>query len=116
MNIYDVPRPRDIATLSISHAYYKKREKAEFWEELNNFVNILLNNPHVIKNENDKKVLLAVKNIVEAPEEIEILNKKAIYLYLRELTGLNTKQIANTLKKIRIEYAVFVKKWNEGKF
>ena len=87
VDINGIPSPRDVNNLSVFNPYHKSRERAEFWKELNNFVVLLHDNPHVIKNENDKKVLLAVKSIIEAPEELEILNKKAIYLYLRELNG-----------------------------
>ena len=69
----------------------------------------------MVKNENDKKVVMAIFQILREPDELEILNKKAIYLYLREITGLNTKQIANTLKKARVKYAIFANDWNEGK-
>ena len=44
----------------------------------------------------------------------EILNKKAIYLYMRELTGLNTKQIVNCLNKMRKKYRTFKTKWDRG--
>ena len=33
------------------------------------------------------------KMLFDSADEIEIFSKKAIYLYLRELTGMNTKQI-----------------------
>ena len=39
-------------------------------------------------------------------------NKKAVYLYLRELTGLNTKQVVNNLNKLREKYRVFKNKWD----
>ena len=44
-----------------------------------------------------------------------IYNKKAIYLYLRELTGLNTKQVVNNLNKLRVRYRIFKKNWINGK-
>ena len=47
-------------------------------------------------------------------EQIEIFNKKAIYLYMREITGLNTKQIVSCLNKMRVKYRLFKKKWDEG--
>ena len=46
--------------------------------------------------------------------QIEIMNKKAIYLYLREITGLNTKQVVNNLNKLRAKYRIFKKNWNKG--
>ena len=66
--------------------------------------------------ENEKKVLEAVKILLKNSQEIEIFNKKAIYLYLRELTGLNTKQVVNCLNKMRANYRKFKKDWNEGKY
>ena len=37
---------------------------------------------------------------------IEIFNKKAIYLYIREITGLNTKQVVNSLNKIILKMRI----------
>ncbi len=51
---------------------------------------------------------------MENIDQIDIFNKKAIYLYLREITGLNTKQIVSCLNKMRIKYRNFKKKWNQG--
>ena len=59
-------------------------------------------------------LLHAIKNILENPDDVEILNKKSIFLYLRELTGLNTKQIATSLKKYREKYRYFKKDWEES--
>jgi predicted RNA binding protein with dsRBD fold (UPF0201 family) len=59
--------------------------------------------------ENDQKVYQAIMILFESKEEIEIFNKKAIYLYLREITNLNTKQIVNSLKKFRKRYSGFQK-------
>ena len=51
--------------------------------------------------DNDLKVYKAINILFESKDDIEIFNKKAIYLYLREITGLNTKQIVNSLKKFK---------------
>ena len=64
--------------------------------------------------ENDLKVYKAIIILFESKEEIEIFNKKAIYLYLRELTGLNTKQVVNNLNKLREKYRIFKKKWSQS--
>ena len=63
---------------------------------------------------NEQKVLKAVKILFESSDDIEIFNKKAIYLYLREITGLNTKQVVNNLNKLRKRYKVFKGKWENG--
>ena len=62
--------------------------------------------------ENDLRVYKAIVILFESKEDIEIFNKKAIYLYLREITGLNTKQIVNSLKKFRKKYYNFKQSWD----
>ena len=64
--------------------------------------------------ENEKKVLMAVRILMDSADQIEIFNKKAIYLYLRELTGLNTKQVVNNLNKLRKRYRTFKTKWENS--
>jgi len=64
--------------------------------------------------EAEKKVYEAVMVLFESADEIEIFNKKAIYLYLRELTGMNTKQIVVQLNKMRSRYREFRKDWDNG--
>ena len=62
---------------------------------------------------NEKAVLDAVRVLLHNIEDIEIFNKKAVYLYLRELTGLNTKQVVNNLNKLRDKYRTFKNKWDK---
>ena len=91
--------------------YVELREEAEFWQ--NFFTELSCWDSDMLK-ENEKKVLEAVKIIFESSNDIEIFNKKAIYLYLREITGLNTKQVVNNLNKLRKKYRVFKGKWESG--
>ena len=65
--------------------------------------------------ENERKVYNAVRTILNSVDDIEIFNKKAVYLYLRELTGLNTKQIVSQLNKLRKKYFLFKADWDNGK-
>ena len=96
-------------------AYNENRESTEFWSYLlANIQSWIDAEGNPVELTNDLRVLHAIKNILENPDDVEILNKKAIYLYLRELTGLNTKQIATSLKKYREKYRNFKKKWDES--
>ena len=63
-----------------------------------------------LKKKNEKQVLEAIIFIMKNSEMVTIYNKKAVYLYLRELTGLNTKQIVVNLKKIKSLY----NEWRDG--
>ena len=91
--------------------YMKHREDLEFWNLL--VVELETWGGENLK-EKEKMVLEAIKILFAEIESIEIFNKKAIYLYLREITGLNTKQVINNLNKIRIKYRIFKKKWDKG--
>ncbi len=62
----------------------------------------------------ERKVLQAIKILFSSTDDIEIFNKKAIYLYMREITGLNTKQIVNNLNRIRKRYRMFKVEWEKG--
>ena len=64
--------------------------------------------------EKEKKVYEAVMILFDSVDDIEIFNKKAIYLYLREITGMNTKQIVTQLNKMRKRYREFKKDWDNG--
>ena len=94
-------------------SYLEKRIEEEFWtslwDEINSWETDLMN-------ENEKKVYNAVKIILNSKEDIEIFNKKAVYLYLREITGLNTKQIVSQLNKMRKKYRSFKHRWDNDKF
>ena len=64
--------------------------------------------------EKEKKVYEAVMILFDSVDDIEIFNKKAIYLYLREITGMNTKQIVSQLNKMRKKYREFQTLWDNG--
>ena len=61
---------------------------------------------------NEEKILQAIQVLFDDAEKIEIFNKKAIYLYIREITGLNTKQVVSSLNRIRKRYREFKEEWD----
>jgi hypothetical protein len=97
--------------LSTTESYLSNREEEEFW---NHFYSELKSWDESLMKDNDLKVYKAINILFESKEDIEIFNKKAIYLYLREITGLNTKQIVNSLKKFRKKYYNFKQDWEKG--
>ena len=97
--------------LSTSESYVTIREEDEFWKS---FYDELQSWDVSQMKENDLKVYKAINILFESKEDIDIFNKKAIYLYLREITGLNTKQIVNSLKKFRKKYYNFKDDWESG--
>ena len=101
---YDSTNPLVVYNTVIQDAINK-----EFWNSFKGQIDIWEKLP---VRQNEKKVIQAVKILFEESENIEIFNKKAIYLYIREITGLNTKQVVSSLNKIRVRYRDFKKKWD----
>ena len=92
--------------------YHKDREKKEFWSKLEVEMDGWGTND---MNENERKVYNAIRTVLNSVDNIEIFNKKAIYLYLREITGMNTKQIVTQLNKFRKKYKLFRDDWYDSK-
>tara|TARA_A100001515_G_scaffold32192_1_gene25111 strand:- start:45670 stop:46362 length:693 start_codon:yes stop_codon:yes gene_type:complete len=112
VNFDDLSSELETGYLSVQNEYLNEREKYEFWQHL--WVEIDTWETSKLK-ENEKKVLEAIRFLFDKADDIEIFNKKAIYLYIREITGLNTKQVVNNLNKLRIKYRAFKKDWVVGK-
>ena len=106
----EISKQVEMEHLAIYNKYEKDREQREFMEQL--WGEIEKWDKQNLK-ENERKVLDAIKILFEDANNIEIFNKKAIYLYIREITSLNTKQVLNNLNRFRIEYINFKKKWND---
>ena len=92
--------------------YYNKREQEEFWTHLWSEIESW---DTALMSEAERKVYEAVKILLLSVDEIEIFNKKAVYFYLREITGFNTKQVVTQLNKMRKKYRNFKSDWKDGK-
>jgi len=112
INFDDINHGLEQKFLSEDEVYITQREYDEFWgsfkEEVSSWHTLNLK-------PNERKVLKAIDILFDSSDDIEIFNKKAVYLYLRELTGLNTKQVVSSLTKLRARYKTFRSDWNDGK-
>lgn len=84
-------------------------EDKEFWVSLHQQMDVWREK---LTKKSERQVLEAIIFLLKNPDLVNIYNKKAVYLYLRELTGLNTKQVVVNLKKIKAFYA----KWKDSFF
>jgi len=114
INIDELNVEHQIKYFSTKNKYEEQRQEAEFWkhlwEEIESWEKMKLKT-------NEEKVLKAIKILLNDVDNSNLIfNKKAIYLYIREITGLNTKQVVNNLNKLRIKYRAFKQKWDGGRF
>lgn len=57
-----------------------------------------------IKTDNEKIAMSAIKTLVTNLDDIDLLSKRASLCYLRELTGLNSKQLSMVLSNLKRHY------------
>ena len=57
-----------------------------------------------LKDENDTKCVHAIKKLYEELDNVEIFNKRSIFVYLREISGLNGPELSMSLSNIRKIY------------
>jgi len=106
----EMPKDLEQAHMSTTNHYFEIRESKEFWslfwDNIDEWEKMDLK-------ENERKVLGAIKQLFESSDNIEIFNKKAIYFYIREITGLNTKQVVGGLNRLRQKYSQFKTRWDK---
>jgi len=84
--------------------------------ELKNQITALIREIGVkVKTDNEQNCVKAIKILVENLDEVDLLNKRAILLYLREITGLSSKQLSIVLASLKKHYRE-LKKRDEFQF
>jgi hypothetical protein len=58
----------------------------------------------------DAQIADAIMELFRKNENIDIFNKKALYIYIKEITDASTPQITKIIKRLKV---VYVKKYNE---
>jgi hypothetical protein len=62
-----------------------------------------------LNNENEISCMDAIITLFEKIDELDLLNKRAVFVYLRNLSNLNPKQLSIAMSAIRKHYRVLVK-------
>tara|TARA_Y100001937_G_scaffold123856_1_gene187521 strand:+ start:92 stop:838 length:747 start_codon:yes stop_codon:yes gene_type:complete len=57
-----------------------------------------------IKEDRDKRCCIAIRKVYNSIEELEFFNKRAVFVYLREISGLNSSELSSSLSNIRKIY------------
>jgi hypothetical protein len=68
----------------------------------------------LLKRKQEHQVLDAIEFLLQNPHLITIFNKKAVFLYIKEMTGLTAKQVNHNMMNIRLMYEQFREKFNAG--
>ena len=68
------------------------------------------------KSQRDKKIAHAVLKLFEDRKNIEIFNKKALYIMIREMTNTKTQHITKVVNVIKEDFAMMYKKFENGAY
>lgn len=109
---YDVITPEvEENILTDRTSYETKRTDVEFWRAL------LTEVPYWVEhttNEDEKKVIQAIKMLLDNIDKIDLFSRRAVFLYIREITGIKTTKIAQIISKFRDMYHEFRNAWDDG--
>lgn len=107
-------------TCAVNYIIYKSKEEYDLNENVffdSNFINYMiesLSNFKFVLRERDRIVLDAILTLLKNPEYVDIYNKKAILLYIKNMTNLNSKQITSSINRLKNEYYELKNKWIEN--
>jgi hypothetical protein len=98
----------DNEILSEFDRHIVKGEKLEFLDLYIKYMDKRVNG--LFKKEEETKVANAILTVFKKRSHLEIFNKKAIYIYIREITGIETPIITKVVKVMR---NIFKEKYSE---
>ena len=100
---------RDRGVLAQSHVLLPPDEimiKETFRDDI---MKVLFEIQNRVTGENEKKCITAVIKVFETVDQLDFLNKRAIFVYVRDISGLSPKQLSVAMSIIRKHYRVLVK-------
>jgi len=95
---------------------YKDIETADRWKLFKEELSSWKMEDGIFGQQEAEVVVEALSELFDNIDKLDIINRKSVYLYLRELTKLPTKRIVATLKKLKKFNAQFSEDYNSGRF
>jgi len=105
----DLLSARDKAVINENELARPIDAKIRIEESRKEILRILDHIEKKLKSHNEKVCLLAIREIFLNIDELDYLNKRAIFVYVREISGLNQKQLSVALGSIRKHYKLISK-------
>ena len=106
-NVYIDNDNHEVIMHSIS---YKQHVRDSASKEQEDFVRVLTEYLSEIEKyvldltDDDKAIIEIINEILKEYKRLDIYNKKQLYLYVREATGLPARKITKTINKVRVIY------------
>jgi hypothetical protein len=95
---------RDKHAVANSSVAPSPQDIMELRELRDNIVRVIDEIDKRITKENEKICVQAIRTVFQNIDNLDFLNKRAIYVYVREISGLTSKQLSVAMSKIRKHY------------
>jgi len=78
-------------------------------EKRDQIINLVIDMKVKVSNENEMLCLEAIQTLFTSIDKLDLLNKRAVLVYIREISGLDKKQMSKSMSVIRRHYRSMVK-------
>jgi len=100
-----VPEQRDLSTVGITLAQFIDRWVSGCYEELD----------EMFRKDHEKRIADAVLTLFRTRNDLEIFKKKALYIYIREMTDCDTPNLTRVITKLKLNFKEkYQKLYDEG--
>lgn len=118
-NYYHFKRSQDIDAIDLERNIVNEKIRMDLIEERRDFIDIFVNVvenylPLFFTKQRDIQVADSILYLFKTRENIENYNKKAIYILVRERTGVSSQYITNVISKIKTIYGKLYLQYQEG--
>ncbi len=118
-NYYHFKRSQDVGAIDLERNVVNEQVRYDLIEEkrdfIDQFIDVLENNLSLFfSKQRDIQVADAILYLFKTRENIENYNKKAIYILVRERTGVSSQYITNVINQIKIIYTKLYLHYKNG--
>lgn len=119
-NYYHFKRSQDIGAIDLERNVVNEKVRYDMIEEKKDFIDIFVNVMEqnlalFFTKQRDVQVADSILYLFKTRDNIENYNKKAIYILVRERTGVNSQYITSVINKIKLIYKKLYLQYQHGK-
>ncbi len=94
-----------LSEIEIDDSFEEKERKNEQPKTVKKIIEFIREQ---IKDERDKKCIDAIFQVFDNVDNLDYLNKRAVFVYLREISGLNSTELSSSLSNIRKHFKKYL--------
>ena len=119
-NYYQYKKKQDIEYIDSERNVINERLRDEYIDEQKDFIDLFTDIvekflPLIFTKNRDIQVADSILYLFKTRENIENYNKKALYILIRERTGIKTQYITNVITRFKLIYSRLYQAYSEGK-